>query len=336
MRAPYVKMYRDESGSFGQLPLMTRSLARELMVLADDAGVIHLGRRAPHEAVIFGLGAERSERRSVRAHIELLLSDGYLVHDTERRLLIIPSFPRVDWSPARPPQTTRGAAPKPQQTTNGAATDRHGNGADAPTERHGNGADDPTERQHAPKSPESHGGTEPALKDQSREEENRKEVEVERASAPTTRPRKRFDVMAYHALHPVVLAAREAWQAEYSRAFGKPYVARGHGDALAVARLAHWCELHAESTPGAIATEVASRVVRHFVAAKHAAGGTPPAQTWLDPDGVNYPLDPAAYLDPHVARPVRRGGRGAPTGMLPVSTDFGPAPEESDIPNLFA
>lgn len=320
-----MKLYRDESGSFGQLPLMTRALARELMVLADDTGVIHLGRRAPHEAVIFGLGADRSERRSVRAHIELLLSDGYLVHDTERCLLIIPSFPRVDWSPAARQQSAVAAPTKPQRSTNETAPERHGNTSGAATER-----------QQTPKSPESHGGTEPALKDQSREEENRKEVEVERASAPTTRPHSRFDVMAYHSLHPVVLVARETWQAEYSRAFGKPYVARGHGDALAVARLAHWCELHAESTPGAAAAEVAARVVRHFVAAKHAAGGTPPAQTWLDPDGVTYPLDPAAYLDPPVARPVRRGGRGAPTGMLPVSTDFGPAPEESDIATLFA
>lgn len=335
MRAPYVKLYRDESGSFGQLPLMTRALARELMVLADDTGVIHLGRRAPHEAVIFGLGAERSERRSVRAHIELLLSDGYLVHDTERCVLIIPSFPRVDWSPPRLPQATNGAPTKPQQATNGTATERHGNGAEAPADHQRSTNSAPAERQHVPKSPKPHDGTEPALKDQSREEENRKEVEVERASAPPIRPQQ-FDVLAYHALHPVVVAAVETWQAEYSRAFGKPYVARGHGDALAVARLAHWCELHAESTPGAIAAEVAGRVVRHFVAAKHAAGGTPPAQTWLDPDGVHYPLDPAAYLDPPVARPVRRGGRGAPTGMLPVSTDFGPAPEESDIENLFA
>lgn len=137
--------------------------------------------------------------------------------------------------------------------------------------------------------------------------------------------------MAYHAAHPVVVAVLETWQAEYARAFGKAYVPRGHGDALAVARLAHWCELHAAAAESADAAEVAERVVRHFVAAKHAAGGTVPAQTWLDPDGVNYPLDPAAYLEPPAARAPRRG-RGSPKPVSPVEEHVPVGPEPPPLP----
>lgn len=101
----------------------------------------------------------------------------------------------------------------------------------------------------------------------------------------------------------------EAWRAAYLGAWGRPYVHRGHGDALAAGRLAHWCELHAAGT-GADASEVAARIVANFAAAKRAAGGTVPAQTWLDPDHPHYPLDPAAYLEAAQPRPRVARARG--------------------------
>ena len=288
MRSPYVKLYRDEPGAFGQLPLLTRGLGKQLLILADNDGVIHLGRRAPHEAVCFAMGAERNERRSIRARIEQLLEAGYLVLDDERRTLTIPSYPRIGDTPTTPHRSGVGAPTEPQRSV-----------VEAPTvpQQSANGAS--TEPQHQAKCAESRTPPPPIIREEKKREEERRDA-PKRAT-----PLSRFDPMAYHPAHPVVVAVVEAWRTAYAVSWGRPYVARGHGDALAAGRLAHWCELHAEAT-SADPTEVAARVVAHFLAAKHAAGGTAPAQTWLDPDHPQYPLDPAAYLEakrrPRVAR----------------------------------
>ena len=63
---PWVKLWKDERGSFQQLPLFARALAAELLKLCDDHGVIAIGSRDPVEAIAFALGADRSDRRLLK------------------------------------------------------------------------------------------------------------------------------------------------------------------------------------------------------------------------------------------------------------------------------
>lgn len=328
MRSPYVKLYRDEPGAYGQLPLLTRALGSQLLKLADNDGVIHLGKRSPHEAVCFGMGAECRERRSIRGHIERLLEAGYLVLDDTRRTLTIPSYPRIGETPTEPQPSHSGAPAERQRSADEAVAERQPSADEAPAVRQRCADGAPAVRQLEAKCAESHTADTPKL----REEENREDESrsaPERATPPVPRL---FDAMSYHPAHPVVVAVVESWRAGYLEAWGRPYVPRGHGDALAAGRLAHWCELHAEAT-GADPAEVAGRIVGHFLAAKHAAGGTVPAQTWLDPDHPQYPLDPAGYLEPPQARPRVARARGPKPPSPPELHQRPPdAPEPPPLP----
>lgn len=294
---PYVRLYRREEGSFAQLALMTRALAGMLLKLADDDGVIHLGHKAPHEAVCFGLGAERTERKSVRAHVQVLLDDGYLVHDPATRTMRIPSFPRFAETPKTEPQRSVVAAPsEPERRSDDAVSE---------PQRSDVGAS--TELQHEAKCAESHGAPLTELRDQLTQESKEK--------TPPPPVREVFDVFEYHPAHPVVAAVVEAWQAEYQQAWVKPYVVRGHADRVGAAKLAHWCERFGQA--GGDPAEVGARITRNFLVAKKHGGGRPPVMAWLDPDGTSYPLNPAAYLEapaPRAVRPVRPVARGPHPG----------------------
>ena len=79
----WVKLWRSESSSFSQLPLVARGIAAELLKICDRDGRIFVGAKKPWDAVAFALGADRNDRRALRSAIPLLLSDGYLVGEGE-------------------------------------------------------------------------------------------------------------------------------------------------------------------------------------------------------------------------------------------------------------
>lgn len=100
MTRPWFRMYREERGTFAQLPFVARAVFREILTLTDDAGVIVIGRKDPAEAVAFALGADRSDRRTLNRVMPLLLEDGCLVH--EGQTLRAPNFPRFQGDNHRP------------------------------------------------------------------------------------------------------------------------------------------------------------------------------------------------------------------------------------------
>lgn len=116
---PWVKLYRDERGSFAQLPLLTRAVAAELLKLTDDDGAIDLGRRGddPAGAICFALGAERNERRAVKRHIDLLLADGYLSHDPANSRLLVPGFAQFQGSKRSHPKRAQRDTTAPREST---------------------------------------------------------------------------------------------------------------------------------------------------------------------------------------------------------------------------
>lgn len=89
-------LWRRESGTFAQLPLLARAIFVEALKLTDDDGVIDIGRRSPVDALAWALGADRSDRRALVKYVPMLLADGCLVH--EGTTLRAPSFAR--WQPA--------------------------------------------------------------------------------------------------------------------------------------------------------------------------------------------------------------------------------------------
>lgn len=108
---PWVKLWRDERGSFAQLPLYCRALAAEILKIADAEGRIELGGKAPHEAIAFALGADRSDRRLLAKHLPMLIADGYLEH-VEDALIV------VGWARWQSPDpTTKQPRPRHEATT---------------------------------------------------------------------------------------------------------------------------------------------------------------------------------------------------------------------------
>lgn len=107
---PWFALWRRESGSFAQLPLIARGLFAEILKLTDDDGVIDIGERSPAEAIAWALGADRSDRRALAKYVPMLLADGCLVH--EGTTLRAPSFQR--WQP-----TSKRTKPSNEPTTNG-------------------------------------------------------------------------------------------------------------------------------------------------------------------------------------------------------------------------
>lgn len=78
---PWRKLYRREEGSFALLPLYVRSLAAELLKFVDDDGRFFVGSHEPWEAIARTCGATTGDRRMLRQHVPMLLTDGYLVRD---------------------------------------------------------------------------------------------------------------------------------------------------------------------------------------------------------------------------------------------------------------
>lgn len=168
---PWFAVWRRESGTFAQLPLLARSIFTEVLKLTDDDGVIDIGTRAPAEAIAWALGADRSDRRALAKYVPMLLKDGCLVH--EGTTLRAPSFRR--WQPTSK-RSKSAAANEREATTNehdGVANEPRTN-RDAATTR--SRSDHETEAKCAePFTPDLH----------SREEERRGEERENKKTPPS-------------------------------------------------------------------------------------------------------------------------------------------------------
>lgn len=82
-RKVWRKLYREETGTFAQLPFYTRACAAELLKAADEKGRIPLGGRTPVDAIAFMMGATKGDRRLLRRDLVALADDGYLAIDDE-------------------------------------------------------------------------------------------------------------------------------------------------------------------------------------------------------------------------------------------------------------
>lgn len=79
---PWVKLYRRITPEWLSLPLSARGLGRELLVYADDRGLLVTCRqRAMIEQLSRRLAVNDSEIPCLRRDVKLLLDVGYLVYD---------------------------------------------------------------------------------------------------------------------------------------------------------------------------------------------------------------------------------------------------------------
>lgn len=104
---PWLKLHREERGSFAQLPLLARALFCEILKLTDDDGRIGLGGKAPWDAIAFALGADRSDRRALRKYVPMLLEDGCLVLEDDE--LVAPNWGRFQGDPPARKRPRRAA-----------------------------------------------------------------------------------------------------------------------------------------------------------------------------------------------------------------------------------
>lgn len=89
---PWVKLWRDEHGLFGRLPLFARALAAEILKVTEMDGTIVLGGREPVEALALALGADVGDRRLLRKYLPMLVEVGYVVRDGD--VLRLPAWYR--------------------------------------------------------------------------------------------------------------------------------------------------------------------------------------------------------------------------------------------------
>jgi hypothetical protein len=119
---PWVRLYRREEGSFGQLPLYVRALAKQLLVLTDDHGVIRIGNREPADAIAFALGATRGDRRMLARDISLLIADGYLIHDGDALRVRKFRMRQFDDGVTTEPRSDHGSVTNEQRSDHDGAT----------------------------------------------------------------------------------------------------------------------------------------------------------------------------------------------------------------------
>ncbi|MEM9072853.1 MAG: hypothetical protein AAGE52_30380 [Myxococcota bacterium] len=124
---PWLKLYRDERGSFLALPLVARALFGQLLKLTDDDGRIELGGMTPEAFVARAMGADRADRRALKKHIPALLAEGCV--RLEAGALVFPGFERHQGDEA----ISRGRKPRAKKPKPDAAEPRNDND-DASTE----------------------------------------------------------------------------------------------------------------------------------------------------------------------------------------------------------
>ena len=303
MTKPWVKLYRAERGAFAQLPFLTRCVAAEILKLTNDEGRIELGRRPPADAICFAMGAEKNERRAVRRHIELLLEDGYIVHDGERGELVFPGWPRFQGlspddqrtSEALPPRA-HGAPTEPTRSPQRAATE-------LPACSHGA----PSVRPHEAKLSESLVGTDRAGLEKRRREGEETREEDQKIDSPASDEAESLSVrteitsLESRLDQKLCVAAREA--CALSRRTGK---------------LADTVWLRTLRAISAHPAPIANEAMRLY------------AERYGDGEkDERYMIGIARGLAK--GRGPRRGGGG----MMPESTEFGPSPDESELGRLF-
>lgn len=95
---PWRKLWCEERGTFATLPLYARALAAELLKIADEHGIIEIGRKSPVDYIAFVMGATQGDRRLLRQHLPMLEADGYLRVEASR--IVISAFQK--WQGADP------------------------------------------------------------------------------------------------------------------------------------------------------------------------------------------------------------------------------------------
>jgi len=133
------KLYIKEEGAFAKLPFTARAYAKQLMLLCDGAGRIHVGNgddcvKLLVETAGFRIGATRGDRRMMSTMFPMLFEEGYLVHRSP--YVVIRNFvaaqrkwsddeeqpPGSDDSSTIVPPSSNEAAANPPRTGNEAAT----------------------------------------------------------------------------------------------------------------------------------------------------------------------------------------------------------------------
>lgn len=209
MRKPWVRLYRDENGSFAMLPLFARALAKQLMLIANDDGLIELGGRDPVDAIARQCGADTSDRRLLKKYLPMLIEDGYLV--TRGPDLVIRKL------------VERQSNQKPtahEPSTNQARTNHEPATNSARVEHELSTSDERTRNEILDNSTESFNSASRAFREEkSREEESRAEK-----TGPPQQPQRvrRRDHLDYHRNHPVYLAALDAMRRARSAAGWSP------------------------------------------------------------------------------------------------------------------
>lgn len=78
---PWRKLWREERGSFGLLPLMTRAMAGQMLKAADNEGRICVGAMTPADAMARFFGATRGDRAQLKRIMPELEADGFYTLD---------------------------------------------------------------------------------------------------------------------------------------------------------------------------------------------------------------------------------------------------------------
>lgn len=208
MRKPWVRLYREEKGTFAMLPLFARALAKELLIIADDNGLIELGGRDAVDAIARQLGADTSDRRLLKKYIPMLIEDGYLV--AKGSDLVIRKL--VERQSNKKPTTH-------EPGTNNARVEHEPSTSDERAVHESATSDERTRNEISPNTTESLNSASRAF----REEKIRGEERRGEKTRPPPQPqrRRRRDPLDYHRSHPVYLAALNAMsQARESAGWG--------------------------------------------------------------------------------------------------------------------
>ncbi len=117
----WLKLWRDEPGTFGTMSLYARCLFGQLLKATDDDGRIPLGTRDPVDAIAFRFGATRRDRRRLKQDLPELLEDGCIVVDEDLRAVVFPGWERFQ-AEGRTTQRARSKTAARPRTDHGGTT----------------------------------------------------------------------------------------------------------------------------------------------------------------------------------------------------------------------
>ena len=318
---PWRKQLRTQFGStrWQSLPMLTRGVARELMMWCDDDGLIELDEGDPCSNLWRLVGAHPRERKTLGRHLSILLDRGTCEWVSGGLLFAkFPSYQDLD-RPSKAQKRGRGdrttsrlveADAGTGRDEDGAGTGR-GRGRDGARTGRGRGEDGARtgrgrgEEEVEAKSPES---LNTDRREKEREGEEEKEGEVAGKPATARTPARGLPEEPRLPLRmDTASVLRRAWSDAWERQTATP-ATRPHLDA--VANLAPWLEDYArrEGVTGSPA-ELGPRLIEAFFVAKTV--GKPdsrPRPEWLAED-------PGRYLEAE-ARRTADAGRASLTDQL--------------------